>query len=222
MSIPDFAIASQKQGIAEGIPTVLLSEAFLARGSENVHHRYGRYDRMRGRLPDLFDSESIKIKTPTDVFVITGINTGTKTITITGDHSAGATVLAVGATIRINGGTEANNNITFTVDTLPTTNTIVTLEAISAAGATPGNVFVGATPIIRYHRHIRQGTGTEHLLLGTKYHIFLWLQSDKSMTVKFRAPASPDPFSSKSIVEPPVLSEAHLSRCGFTVPPSVV
>ncbi|KKN73470.1 hypothetical protein LCGC14_0400450 [marine sediment metagenome] len=183
--MPDFAVISQKGGIAENIPTVLLSEVFMAKGSENVHHRYGRYDRLRGRLPDLFDSETVKIKAPTDVYVITGINTGTKTITITGDHSAGATVLAVGATIRINGGTTAGNNITFTVDTLPTTSTIVTAETLEAAGATPGNVFVGATPVIEYHRHIRQGTGTEHLLLGTKYHILLWLQSDRSLTVKW-------------------------------------
>jgi hypothetical protein len=44
---------------------------------------------------------------------------------------------------------------------------------------------VGATPVIEYHRHIRQNTGTEHLLLGTKYHLLLWLNSDKSLTVKW-------------------------------------
>jgi len=93
--------------------------------------------------------------------------------------------LAAGATIRINGGTTAGNNITFTVDSLPTTGTIVTAETLEAAGATPGNVFVGTTPVIEYHRHIRQGSGAEHLLLGTKYHILLWLQSNKSLTVKW-------------------------------------
>ncbi len=183
--MPDFAIIDPKFGIGENIPTVTLSEAFMAKGSENVHFRYGRYDRMRGRLPDLVDSEQVKIKAPTDVYTITGINTGSKTITITGDHSAGNTVLAAGDTIRINGGTTAGNNITFTVDTLPTTSTIVVLETLEAAGATPGNLFVGATPVIEYHRHIRQGTGTEHLLLGTKYHILLWLNSNKSLTVKW-------------------------------------
>jgi len=181
----DFAIITQKGGIAENIPTVLLSEVFMARGSENVHHRYGRYDRLRGRLPDLYDSEQVKIKAPVDIYAITGINTGTKTITITGNHQAGNSTLEAGDTIRINGGTEADNNITFTVDSLPTTGTIVVSETIAAAGATLGNVFVGATPVIEYHRHIRQGTGTEHLLLGTKYHILLWLNSDKSLTVKW-------------------------------------
>lgn len=172
-------------GIAENIPTVLLAEAFIAKGSENVHERYGRYDRLPGRLPQLVDSENVKIKTPTDIYVISGINTGTQTITITGDHSAGNTVLAVGDTIRINGGTTAANNITFTVDTLPTTSTIVTVESLSATGATPGNLFVGATPVMKYHRHIRPGTGTEHLLLGTKYYILLWLESNKSLTIKW-------------------------------------
>ncbi len=184
MSIPDFALISQKGGIAENIPAILLSETFLAIGSENFHHRYGRYDRMRGRLPDLFDSESVKIKAPTDVFAITSIVSGTKTINITGDHSAGNTVLAVGATIRVNGSSTAANNITFTVDSLPTTSSIVVAETITTQAAS-GNVLVGATPVIKYHRHIVKNTGTEHLLLGTKYHILLWLQSNKSLTVKW-------------------------------------
>ena len=183
--MPDFAVMDPKLGMAENFPTVNLADVFMAKGSENVHERYGRYDRVQGRLPQLVDSESVKIKTPTDVYAISSIVTGTKTINIIGDHSAGATVLAVGDTIRINGGTEADNNITFTVDTLPTTSSIVVIESISATGANKGNVFVGATPVMKYHRHIRQGTGTEHLLLGTKYHILLWLQSDLSMTVKW-------------------------------------
>ncbi len=183
--MPDFAVVSPKLGIAENMPTMLLSEAFMAKGSQNVHHRYGRYDRMRGRLPDLVDSENVKIKAPTDVYVITSIVTGTKTINITGDHSAGATPLTVGATIRLNGGTTSGNNITFTVDTLPTTSSIVVLETLEAEGATPGNIFVGATPVIKYHRHIEQGTGTERLLLGTKYHILLWFNSSKTLTVKW-------------------------------------
>ena len=181
--MPDFALISQKGGIAENIPVTLLSEAFMAKGSENIHHRYGRYDRMRGRLPNLFDSEEVKIKAPTDVFAITSIVSGTKTINITGDPTDGNTTLEAGATIRVNGSEETDNNITFTVATAAD-GVITTVETITTQGAT-GNVFVGATPIIKYHRHIRQGTGTEHLLLGTKYHILLWLNSNKSLTVKF-------------------------------------
>ena len=187
--MPDFAIISPKLGIAENTPKVLLSEAFLAKGSENVHQRYGRYDKIRGRLPDLYDSENVKIKAPTDVYVISAINSGSKKLTVTGDVLSGETALADGDTIRINGGTTAANNITFTVNGTPTysdpSSTVYVTETISAEGATPGNLFVGATPVIEYHRHVRQNTGTEHLLLGTKYHILLWTQSDKSLTVKW-------------------------------------
>ena len=187
--MPDFGILSPKLGIAENTPSVLLSEAFLAKGSENVHERYGRYDRMRGRLPDLYDSEDVKIKAPTDVFTISAIDHANKKLTVTGDVTSGTTELIDGATIRINGGTTAANNITFTVNGDPTysapSSTVYVTETISAAGATPGNLFVGATPVIEYHRHIKHNTGTEYLLLGTKYHILLWLQSNRSLTVKW-------------------------------------
>jgi len=185
----DFAIISPKLGIAENVPSILLSEAFLVRGSQNVHERYGRYDKLRGRLPDLYDSEDVMIKAPTDVYEISAIDHNNKKLTITGDVLSGNTVLADGDTIRINGGTTAANNITFTVNGDPTysdpSSTVYVTETISAEGATPGNLFVGATPVIEYHRHIRKNTGTEHLLLGTKYHILLWLQSNKSLTVKW-------------------------------------
>lgn len=161
----------------------MLNEAFVASGSENFHSRYGRYDRMRGRLPDLFDSENIKIKAPTDVFPITSIVSGSKTINITGDPTSGNTTLVAGATIRVNGSSTTDNNITFTVDTVAS-GVITTVETITTQGAS-GSVFVGATPVIRYHRHVVKDTGTEHLLLGTKYHLLLWLQSAKSMTVKW-------------------------------------
>jgi hypothetical protein len=183
--MPDFAIVDPKLGVNESMPTVALSEAFLAKGSENFHQRYGRYDRMRGRLPEFVDSENVAIKAPTDIYTITSLVVGTKTINITGDHSAGATALQVGDTIRINGGTTAANNITFTVATLPTTSSITTVEAFSAEGATPGNLFVGATPIIAYHRHVKRSNSDEHIIIGTKYHLLLWQQVDKSMILKY-------------------------------------
>ena len=187
--MPDFAIISPKLGIDESTPTVLLSEAFLAKGSQNVRYYKGRYDRMRGRLPQLYDSEQVQIQAPTDIYVITAINTVTRELTITGDVTAGATPVADGSTIRINGGTTAANNITFTVNGAPAyifpSSTVVVTEVIAAAGVTPGNLFIGGTEVLKYHRHIRQNTGTEHLLLGTKYHLLLWLQADRSLTVKW-------------------------------------
>lgn len=188
--MPNFAILSAlKLGIAENVPTILLPEAFVARGSRNMHERYGRYDRLQGRLAELYDSEGVKIAAPTDIFTISAIDHANKKLTVTGDVLSGATALADGDTIRINGGTTAANNITFTVNGTPTysspSSTVYVAETIAAEGAAPGNLFVGNTPVLKYHRHIKHGTGTEHLLLGTKYHILLWLQSDRSLTVKF-------------------------------------
>lgn len=189
MSIPNFAIISPKLGIDESTPTILLSEAFLAKGSENVRYKNGRYDRIRGRLPQLYDSEGVQIQAPTDIYEITAINTVTRELTVTGDVTAGAVGVTDGSTIRINGGTTEANNITFTVNGDPVyaapNSTVVVTEAIAAAGVTPGNLFVGGTPVIKYHRHIRQSSGTEYLLLGTKYHLLLWLQADRSLTVKW-------------------------------------
>ena len=186
----DFAISSPKLGIGERVPSVLLSESFIRKGSLNVHERYGEYRKIRGRLAEFYDiTNSDKIAFPTDVYAITAIDHANKKLTVTGDVLSGNTALADGHTIRINGGTTAANNITFTVNGTPTysapSSTVYVSETISAAGATPGNLFVGATPVIEYHRHIKHNTGTEYLLLGTKYHILLWLQSNKSLTVKW-------------------------------------
>lgn len=177
---------SEKFGKLEGVPTILLSEAVAADETVNMRERYGEYRAIRGRLPELFDNGTVpvKIKTPTDVFAITSIVSGSKTINITGDHSAGSTVLAVGATIRVNGSSTAANNLTFTVDSLPTTSSIVVTEAITTQAAS-GSVFVGTTPVIEYHSDVTPSTQTEYLLLATAYHVFLWSFTDKSLTVKF-------------------------------------
>ena len=197
--MPSLAITnSDKIGKNEQIPTILLSEVFAADETENMRERYGEYRAIRGRLPELFDSANVKIQTPTDVFAITSIVSGTKTINMTGDHSAGDTVLAVGATIRVNGSTTTANNLTFTVDTLPTTSSIVVVEAITTQGET-GNVFVGTTPIIEYHNDITPTTLTEYLLIATAYHIFLWSFTDKSLIVKFTS-GSPGTAEHWSIV----------------------
>ena len=180
----DFILADPKAALGENYPTVTLPDAFLAKDSVNVHHRYGRYDRMKGRLPVLLDTNSEKIAAPTDVYAITSVVSGTKTINITGDHSAGNTPLAAGATIRINGSTTTANNIKLTVASLPTTSSIVVTEAITTTAAT-GNVFVGSSAILKHHRHVKKGTGTEYLLIANKYYILLWLQSNMSLTVKF-------------------------------------
>lgn len=185
----DFAISSPKLGIGESVPSVLLSEAFVRKGSVNVHERYEEYRKIRGRLAEFYDiTNSEKIALPTDVYTITGIDHANKKLTVTGDVLSGVTALADGDTIRINGGTTTENNVTFTVNGTPAysapSSTVYVAETISAAGATKGNLFVGATPALRYHRHVKENTNTEYILIGTAYHIFLWTYSDRSLTVK--------------------------------------
>jgi hypothetical protein len=200
--MPDFAIVDPKLGLNESMPTVSLQEAFMAKGSENIHQRYGRYDRMRGRLPEFIDSAvtasagygtprtaNVAIKAPTDVFPIVSVTGATKTIVVTGNVLTGTTPIADGDTIRVNGGTEAANNMTFTVNGTPVwggvNSTIIVDEEMTDNGLVEGNVFVGATPIIRYHRHLKRSNNDEHIIIATKYHLFLWQQISKSMLLKF-------------------------------------
>lgn len=188
--MPDFGILTDKQNTHEGIPSILLPAAFLQAESRNVFEQHGEYQTLRGRLSSFQDLNQDDIVAPTDVYDITSIVSGTKTINIDGDHSAGNTVLEVGATIRINGGSEEANETEFTVASLPTTSSIIVTESLTA-DATPGNVFVGAATIIKYHLHTKQQSGTRYLLFATRYNIFLWTHSIRLMTVKFTT-ASPE------------------------------
>ena len=47
---------STKIGKNEGVPDILLNEAFMADESENIRVRYGEYKSVKGRLPEIFDS----------------------------------------------------------------------------------------------------------------------------------------------------------------------
>jgi len=185
----DFGILTDKLNMFESMPGILLPAAFLQDESRNVFEQHGEYKALRGRLGAFQDLNLDDIVAPTDVYAITSIVSGTKTINITGDHSDGNTALTVGATIRLNAGSTAANETTFTVATLPTTSSITTVEALSA-DATPGNVFVGAATIIKYHLHTKQQTGIRFLLFATRYNIFLWTHTGRLMTVKFTT-ASP-------------------------------
>ncbi len=188
--MPDFGVFSPKLNTRQDVPSILLSEAFVQADSRNVFEQHGEYKSLRGRLGAFQDANGDDIATPTDVFAISSINVSLKRITITGDHSGGNTALTVGATIRINGGTTAANNIALTVASLPTTSTIIVTETLASAGATKGNLFVGSTPIIRYHRHTKQKASVEFLLAATRYNIFLWTHDTKILTVKFTTGSS--------------------------------
>jgi len=185
----NFQIFGPKLGVAENVPSIALREAFVQKGSENILERYGQYQKIRGRLADFYDiTNSKEIALPTDVFVISAIDHANKKLTVTGDVLSGNTALADGDTIRINGGTTEANNIELTVNGTPTysspSSTVYVDETLSAEGATPGNLFVGTTPIIRYHRHVKEKDSTEYILVGTAYNIFLWNYTGRTFTVK--------------------------------------
>jgi hypothetical protein len=57
-------------------------------------------------------------------------------------------------------------------------------EAIPDA-TVDGNVFLGSTRILEYHKHTKESSGVEYLLIGTAYHVLLWEPSGKTLSVKF-------------------------------------
>jgi|GEM_PF-1952050 len=185
----DYGIFSPKFGLAETVPGILLSEAFMASGSKNVHERYGTYQRLAGRLPDLYDDDGELIACPVEVYAITAVNQGTKTFTVGGNH---ATTLSANCltdddgnpVVRINGST--GNDGLYTVSSITDSGAdteIVVVEAIADATA-DGNLHAGGTPILKYCRHVSR-TDVEYLLLGTAYHILLWDETTKTLTIKF-------------------------------------
>ena len=145
-----------------------------------------------GRLLDLVDVNADPIACPINVYAVTAVNQGAKKFTI---GEAAATTIAANAVsnqIRINANT--GNDGLYTIDTVTdvgATTEIVVVEAIPTTDA-DGNVFVGATPILRQHRYVRQTTDVEYFFVATAYHIFLWSYSAKTLTVKFTSatPAS--------------------------------
>ena len=194
----DLAITnSNKFGKNEQVPTILLSEAIMADETENIRVYQGEYKAVKGRLKEIIDDENVKIQTPTDFYAITSIVSGTKTINITGDPTAGNTVPVAGDTIRVNGSTTTANNITYTIATVAS-GVITTVETITTQGAS-GSLFVGATPIIEHHRHVRQANEAEFLLLATAYHIWSWDGTNKILTEKFTS-GSPGTATHWSIV----------------------
>ena len=188
----DFAITSPKLGKQENVPTILLSEAFTAKGSSDIFERLGEYLHNMGRLFDLVDENADPITCPINIYAVTAVNQGAKTFTVAGNHAVEIAANAVDNTIRINAATA--NDALYTIDTLTdvgATTEIVVVEAL-ADNTADGNVFVGATPILKQHRYVRQATDVEYFFIATAYHIFTWSYAAKTLTVRFTSgtPAS--------------------------------
>jgi len=183
--MPGFALTSPKYGVGEHTNKMLLTQAFISRDSRNVRERYGEYRACRGRLPSLYDSDSVQIAPPKYVYAVTAVDTGSKTFTISGDHATTINANADSSQIRINGSTGNDALYTLVSATKNGANTdIVVSETVSDATA-DGNVFVGITPVLKYHRYVNEANATEYLLLATAYHILLWNNTAATMTVKF-------------------------------------
>lgn len=183
--MPSFAITTPKYGAGEHVPKTLLSNAFISRDSRNVRERYGDYRAARGRLPALYDADYHPIAAPVLVHAITAVNQVARKITVAGNHADTINGAVVGGKVRINGST--GNDALYTLvsaTNVEATTEIVVGEALASATA-DGNLFVGATRVLAYHRYIKESTGTEHLLLGTACHILLWNETNRRLSVKF-------------------------------------
>lgn len=192
-----FAIISPVSGIAQNHPKVLLSEAYSP-DSEWINLRYGRVERLKGRLPELLDAGnpsstddriSKPIQTPKLIYAITALNQGTKTITVTAIKATFDAAM-VNSKIRINGST-GNDEIYTIASTTQSAGDLLVVVAETLPDATvDGDVFVGYNPVIKYHLYRNADTGTEYLLLATQGHIFLWTYAAGTLTVKFTCSAS--------------------------------
>jgi hypothetical protein len=59
-----FAIFDDVQGIREDIPNIKINKAYSVKGSVNVMLRYGRAQRIQGRLRELLDNSNDRVRTP--------------------------------------------------------------------------------------------------------------------------------------------------------------
>ncbi len=175
-----FLIGATKAGIGEHVARISLPDAFLHKESRNIRRQRGVYHKTKGRLATLCDADGLPIACPTVVYAVTAVDQVAKKFTIGGNHAS-----VIAAPLRINGSTGNDGLYTLVSATDVGGNTeIVVSEAIDDATA-DGNVFADSTPVLRYHTHIKEGSNVEYLLVGTAYHILLWSQTARTLTVKF-------------------------------------
>jgi len=194
----DFGIYSPKLGITDGVPGVLLSPAFVGDATRNMFKQDELYKHLPGRLPSLADDDGDQIACPKIVYAITAVSQASKKFTIAGNHASDFDDLTA---MRVNGSTGNDQLYTLSTATDVATNTEVVVVEVVADATVDGNLFVGVTPVLKYHSHTRDATGTDYLLLYTAYHILLWSYTDKTLTVKFTCgtPASVTHWSTDSL-----------------------
>jgi len=190
--MPDFAITIPKVGRYEGIPSILLQDAYVANETTNIREQNGEYRKLKGRAYELYDANLDPIVTPVLTYAITAVSTANKKFTIAGNHAAAITAALVASQIRVNASTGNDQLYTIaTVTDVATDTEIVVSEAVSDA-TVDGNIFVGATPVLKYHYYKKPSDKSEHLFLATAYHIWTWNYTDKTLLLRFTSltPAS--------------------------------
>jgi hypothetical protein len=107
--------------------------------------------------------------------------------TISGNHATAIAAAIVDGKMRVNGST-GNDRLYANVETITDVggNTEIIVSNSIASSTADGNIFVGATPVLKYHHYKRPATnGTEYLFVATAYHIWHWDNTSKILTIKF-------------------------------------
>lgn len=190
--MPEFAVFTEKMGVREDVPKALLSELFITKDSKNFHEEDGEWRKLKGRIPFLYDLDGEKIKTPKAYYAITAVNTTNDTFTVAGTQKTAIEAVLDGDELRVNGST--GNDALYTIVSIVEDggNTTITVNEDVTDATADGNIFVGSTPILCYHTYTKLSTQVDYLLLATAYHVWLWSDSTRILTVKFTSgtPAS--------------------------------
>lgn len=163
--MPDFAVYTDKMGINQSVPKMLLSEVFLAGESRNVHDEYGEIRRVKGRIPLLYDADGNKVQTPILAYsityisttakkfvissgisyAITAVNTGSKTFTVAGNHKTAIdAAIAASAKTEVYGSTGNDGAYTFVSATNSGPNTNIVVSEAIPDGTADGTIFFGS------------------------------------------------------------------------------
>lgn len=163
--------------VRKDMPYALLSESLMP-DARNIRIEDGVIIRQQGRGREMYGTygtTQFDITAPSTVHAVNSITSGTKTITISGDHHAeflAGNIICVSDTAGqvSDGHYSIASNATYGSGVT----SIVVTESITTGGAV-GNVLSGAATIIKFYTQVGGLTGdTEFLFAFTANHAFLW------------------------------------------------
>ena len=162
-----FGIVSPRLGQRKDAPTILIDDAFSAE-SEGVRVVDSTIQKLPGRLLELADENGDAIALPETVLAVVAFAAGAVEVAtdVTADFGAGVV-------FRVNGSTDNDGLYTVASSSYSAPNTTIVIEEDFDTGNDDGNVFLGATPALRYHT--LTSAGQEYLAVLTAYNIFEWM-----------------------------------------------